>query len=100
MVAVNLAKQLRSALRDMRWKRIHDFGPEENVFPAGRAAVLNERPNLDLAVIALDGEGNLLEAANVILSRDQPRGLISDLDGNFNTTNITWQRWKRQMQKK
>ena len=95
MVAVNLAKQLRSALRDMRWKRIHDFGPEENVFPAGRAAVLNERPNLDLAVIALDGEGNLLEAANVILSRDQPRGLISDLDGDFNTTNITWQRWNQ-----
>ena len=71
-MAVNLAKQLRSALRDMRWKRIHDFGPEENVFPAGRAAVLNERPNLDLAVIALDGEGNLLDAANVILSLISP----------------------------
>ena len=95
MFAVNLAKQLRSALREIRWKRIHDFGPEENVFPEGRAPVLSERPNLDLAVIALDGEGNLLDAANVILSRDQPRGLISDLDADLSTTNINWQRWNQ-----
>lgn len=95
MVAMRLAKQLRSALRDIRWKRIHDFGPEENVFPEGQAPVLSERPNLDLAVIALDGEGNLLDAANVVLSRDQPHGLISKLDTNLSTTNIRWQRWNQ-----
>ena len=93
---MTLAQQLRSALRKIRWSRIHDFGPEENVFPEGPAPVLSERPNLDLAVIALDGEGNHLDAANVIVSRDQPRGLISNLDDDLSTTNITWQRWNQQ----
>ena len=77
----------------MRWKRIYDFGPVEDTFPEGTAPVLSNRPNIDLAVIALDSQGELLDAANVILSRDQPRGLISELDSNLTTTNITWQRW-------
>ena len=90
-----LAQQLRSALREIRWRRIHDFGPEEDLFPAGPAPVISERPNLDLAVIALDPEGHVLDAANVIVSRDQPRGLISDLDEDLSSTNITWQRWNQ-----
>ena len=92
---MDLAQQLRAALRDIRWKRIHDFGPEEDVFPEGQAPVLSERPNLDLAVMALDGDGSFLDAANVILSRDQPRGLISKLDADLSSTNITWQRWNQ-----
>jgi len=92
---VPLAQQLRSALREIRWRRIHDFGPEEDLFPAGPAPVISERPNLDLAVIALDPEGHVLDAANVIVSRDQPRGLISDLDEDLSSTNITWQRWNQ-----
>ena len=92
---MTLAKQLRAALRDMRWERIHDFGPIEDTFPEGTAPVLTDRPNLDLAVIALNSQGELLDAANVILSRDQPQGLISNLDSTFTSTNITWQRWNQ-----
>ena len=90
---MNLAKQLRRILRSLRWRRIHDFGPVEGVFPETDAPVLDERANLDLAVLALDKKGELLEAANVVVSRDQPQGLISDLDINLGTKNITWQRW-------
>lgn len=91
--AVNLAKELRRILRSMRWQRIHDFGPVEGVFPETDAPVLDERANVDLAVLALDRKGELVDAANVVVTRDQPQGLISDLDPNLGTKNITWQRW-------
>ena len=92
-ITVNLAKQLRRILRSVRWRRIHDFGPVEGVFPETDAPVLDQRANVDLAVLALDRKGELVDAANVVLSRDQPQGLISDLDPNLETKNITWQRW-------
>lgn len=90
---MNLAKQLRGILRSVRWKRIHDFGPDENSFPEGRAPALQDPSNIDLSVLAIDAEGQVFDAANVVLSRDQPRGLISRLDNDLNSTNITWQRW-------
>ena len=93
---MNLAKQLGRILRSVRWQRIHDFGPVEGVFPEPPAPVLDERANIDLAVLALDREGQLLDAANVVITRDQPQGLISDLDSNLKTKNITWQRWDQE----
>ena len=92
-VILNLAKQIRRFLRDFRWRSIHDFGAVEDSFPENSAPVLTVPPNLDLAVLVLNQLGEISKAANVIISRDYPQGLISNLDNNLTTRNITWQRW-------
>ena len=86
---------LKQALAAIRWERIHDFGPEEDRFPEGRAPVLAERPNIDLAVLAFDHNDALVAAANVLLSRDAPRGVVVKVSDDLNATNVAWQRWNQ-----
>ena len=86
---------LKQALAAIRWERIHDFGPEEDRFPEGRAPVLAERPNIDLAVLAFDRNDTLVAAANVLVSRDAPRGFVVKVSDDLNATNVVWQRWNQ-----
>ncbi|WP_438982482.1 hypothetical protein [Vulcanococcus sp.] len=63
----SLEQGLRRILRDIRWSRIHDFGPTEDSFPEGPAPVLNVRPNIDLVVLAFDQNNQLAAATNVLV---------------------------------
>ena len=92
----SLEQGLRRILRDIRWSRIHDFGPTEDSFPEGPAPVLNVRPNIDLAVLAFDQNNQLAAAANVLISRDAPKGFIAELSENLEATDVVWQRWNQQ----
>ncbi len=69
-----LATGLRRLLKGFRFDRIRDFGPEEDVFPAGGAQPLNQVPYLDLAVIAFDRNREPVAVANALLSPALPRG--------------------------
>lgn len=88
-----LARQLKRLLRGMRFDRIRDFGPEEGVFPEGGARPLNQRPYLDLAVIAFDRRQQPIAIANAVLSPERPRGLAVTLTPSLEAANVNWQPW-------
>jgi hypothetical protein len=99
-----LEAQLLQAVRDANFGEVIDFGPFEDVCPgAGFCAVPAHRvgnaPNVDLAVIELDADGHATRAANVLVSRDYPTGVVVPLDqqggaaGTFGTTSVRWRRW-------
>lgn len=51
-------------------------------------------PNVDVAVIELDAEGRPVAAANVLLSRDYPKGVVVPIDpATWGTTAVSYTRW-------
>ena len=91
-----LGRGLQRQLQRLRWQRIHDYGPIEGQFPAGGAPALSQPPNIDLAVLAFDDRQRLRAAANVLLSRDHPEGLIVGLSDDLTSRGVLWQRWDQQ----
>ena len=68
-----------------------EFSPEEFAAAAG---VPNRRvPNVDVAVIELDPSGRPSTAANVLLSKDYPEGVVVPVDDNLGTSQVRWRRW-------
>ncbi|MEQ4208385.1 serine hydrolase [Actinopolymorpha sp. B17G11] len=58
------------------------------------ASVPNTRtPNVDAAVIELDGSGRPSAVANVLLSKDYPHGVVVPVDEDLGTTQVRWRRW-------
>ncbi|MFN7139787.1 MAG: serine hydrolase, partial [Limisphaerales bacterium] len=49
--------------------------------------------NVDMAVIQLDANGQMIDRANVILSRDYPNGLIVPLDSDSGANSVRFRRW-------
>jgi hypothetical protein len=99
-----LERRLLEAVRGARFGETLEFGPFEDVCPGAHfcpvpAQPVRHMPNVDLAVIELDGEGKVLRAANVLLSRDYPAGVIVPLDrdggpaGSHGTSAVRWRRW-------
>jgi hypothetical protein len=58
--------------------------------PAPRIAHM---PNIDLAVIALDGRGRPHAAADVLFSRDYPDGVAVPIGDDLGTDDVRWRRW-------
>ncbi len=51
-------------------------------------------PNVDVAVIELDKEGRPVAVANVLLSRDYPKGVVVPVDAKtWGTTAVRYTRW-------
>jgi hypothetical protein len=69
-----LAANVLAAVQNVHFENVVDFANG-----GGRIAHV---PNVDVAVIALDAQGRATAAANVLLSRDYPRGQIVPIDGN------------------
>ena len=94
----HLEAALLDAVRAQRFDQVVDFGPIEGACPgsawcAPAAPTIATAPNVDLAVIALDRSGRPKAAANVLLSRDYPRGIGVPLDDDLGTSAVRWRRW-------
>jgi hypothetical protein len=83
-----LAAKVLGAVRSVRFERVIDFD--------ARSRRIAHVPNVDVAVIQLDDAGHALAAANVLLSRDYPRGRTVPIDRNWGTTAVRFRRWDQQ----
>lgn len=94
----HLEAALLDAIRAQQFDRVVDFGPVEGACPGSPwcpspAPTIATAPNIDIAVIALDRTGRPKAAANVLLSRDYPRGAGVPIDEDLGTTAVRWRRW-------
>jgi hypothetical protein len=94
----NLSKSLLSAVQNAQFNQVIDYGPYgeacpgKNFCPSPALPIANA-PNVDIAVIQLDRNGGVLDAANVLLSRDYPNGQLVPIDQNYGTSSVRWRRW-------
>lgn len=102
--STGLEAEVLRAVQDARFGDTIDFGPFEDVCPyadfcAHPAGPVPYMPNVDVAVIELDGNGQAVAAANVLLSRDYPNGVVVPIDraggpaGSYGVSGVRWRRW-------
>jgi hypothetical protein len=83
-----LEQGLLDAVRSAAFGEVVDFG-------AGAAPAPQTRfmPNVDVAVIELNGAGRAVRAANVVLSRTDPEGRLVPIDKDLGTSAVAYRRW-------
>ncbi|QSQ28447.1 serine hydrolase [Pyxidicoccus parkwayensis] len=82
----SLEQELLSAVRQSGFDEVLDF--QHN---GGRIA---HPPNVDVALLELDADGRPVAAANVLLSRDYPKGVTVPIDPKtWGTTAVRYTRW-------
>lgn len=98
--AATLEEILLGAVQVAHFDQTIDFGPFEDKCPGSPfcpvpAQPVKHPPNVDLAVIELDSSGQIVDAANVLVSRDYPDGIAVRLDGDgsWGTSSVRWRRW-------
>jgi hypothetical protein len=84
-----LAAQLRQAVEDQAYQEVIDTTPPSG----GGARPIHQMPNVDAAVIELDGAGRPRSAANVLFSPRYPDGVAVPLDRNMFTDQVRWRYW-------
>jgi hypothetical protein len=84
-----------TAVREARFNEVIDFGPanEDKSIPPGSARPIAHTPNVDVAVLQLDTNGNLVACANVLLSRDYPDGQVVPADERSGASAVRFRRW-------
>ncbi|MFM7427617.1 MAG: DUF4347 domain-containing protein [Elainella sp.] len=88
-----LGQLVLQAVRQAKFDQVVDFGPVEDLFSQTPAPRIAHMPNVDVAVIELDEEGNAKAVANVLLSRDYRKGLTVSVDDNFAAESVRWRKW-------
>lgn len=88
-----LATALLQAVREAHFEGVVDFGAGNEDHPVKPAATIAQTPNVDVAVIQLDEQGREVDRADVLLSRDYPRGLIVPLDPDTGASSVRFIRW-------
>ncbi len=99
-----LEQALLAAVQHAHFDEALDFGPVEGICPGTAscppsAGKVHFAPNVDVAVIALDEDGHPTAAANVLLSRDHPGGVIVPIDtkagpaGSYGVSSVRWRKW-------
>lgn len=88
-----LSNLLLKAVRQVHFEQVIDYGPVEDLFNVTPAPRIAYTPNVDVAVIQLDENGQAKAAANVLLSRDYQTGLNVPIDKNYGTTAVRWRKW-------
>ena len=98
--AGSLEKAVLSVVQSLPWGDIIDFGPfTDPVCPGAAfcphpAPKMSYRPNIDVAVIALDPYSDkVVDVANIVLSRDYPSGRAVPLDSNMAATSVRFFKW-------
>lgn len=86
----SLAAGLLRAVRAADFASVVDYQFDKAGAPAPQVSA---PPNVDVAVIRLDRHGRPSGAANVVYSRDFPRGRVVRLDDNLAATGIDWRAW-------
>ena len=93
-----LETALLTAVRAAHFEAVVDFGAGNESEPVKAhlklpAQTIAQPPNVNVAVIQLDGEGHLVDRAYVLLSRDYPNGLVVPLDENLGASRVRFLRW-------
>lgn len=93
-----LGEAVRRALVTAGFTGVVDFGADEGTCPGGsscpaEAPSIAHVPSIDAAVIELDGAGRVTGAADVLLSRDYPQGLVTRVDADLVVSGVRWYRW-------
>lgn len=88
-----LATTLLRAVRAAHFEGVIDFGAGNEDHPVKPAATIAHPPNVDVAVIQLDEQGRQVDCADVLLSRDYPRGMIVPLDPDTGASRVRFIRW-------
>jgi hypothetical protein len=84
--SATLAQGLLGAVREAGFDGVLDF--------KRNGERITHPPNVDVAVIELDGEGRPVAAANVLLSRDYPKGVAVPVDlKTWGTKAVRYTRW-------
>lgn len=82
----SLEAELLRAVRATDFTQVRDF--------RRKGERIAHPPNVDVAVIELDGDGRPIAAANVLLSRDYPKGKAVPIDRKtLGTTAVRFTRW-------
>jgi hypothetical protein len=93
-----LERGLLEAVQAVGFDEVVDFGPVDDACPARSwcqvpAPAISGTPNVDVAVIELDRRGRARRAADVLLSRDHPDGVLVPIDRNLGTSAVRFRRW-------
>jgi hypothetical protein len=94
----SLERGLLSAVRATSFDEVIDFGPVDDACPyqswcPAPTPTIAHPPNVDVAVIELGRDGRARAAANVLLSRDYPEGLVVPIDRNLGASAVRFRRW-------
>jgi hypothetical protein len=94
----SLERDLLAAVQAVGFDQVIDFGPVENLCPSATwcrrpTPTVMHTPNVDVAVIELKANGRARQAANVLLSRDYPTGVVVPLDRDLAARSVRFQRW-------
>ncbi len=82
------------AVREARFDRVLDFGAaNEDAKKPSLPKIIAHVPNVDVAVIQLNPQGQVLACANILLSRDYPEGLIVPVSLNHGASSVRFRRW-------
>lgn len=88
-----LSRLILKAVRQAEFDQVIDFGPVEDLFGTTPAPRIAHTPNVDVAVIELDRNGNAKAVANVLLSRDYQNGVSVPINSNAGTNAVRWRKW-------
>jgi hypothetical protein len=93
-----LERGLLAAVQAAGLHRVVDFGPVDDACPVQSRCpfptpAIASPPNVDVAVIELGRDGRARRAANVLLSRDYPKGLVVPMDDDLGTSAVRFRRW-------
>jgi hypothetical protein len=97
----DLTDVVRAAMVEAGFDTVVDFGAADEACPdpanaacAVPAPTIAHMPNVDVAVIALDGRGRVEEVANVVLSRDLPDAFEVKVDrSTLSARNVRFRAW-------
>lgn len=84
-----LAAELREAVVAQQFADVVDTTPP----CGGPPARLHQHPNLDVAVVELDGSGRPRAAADVLFSPQYPDGVSIPLGADLGTEAVRWRQW-------
>lgn len=93
-----LAEVVRRAVAGAGFADVVDFGLTEGRCPgnpgcSSPARRIRHVPNVDTAVLQLDGDGRVVAAAQVLLSRDYPQAMSVGVDADLRPMGVHWYRW-------
>src|SRR4051812_42690049 len=79
-----LETKVLAAVQHAGFDHVIDYGPYSEACPGksfcvSPSAQIKFAPNVDVAVIQLDANGQMVDRANVLLSRDYTNGLVVPL---------------------
>jgi len=92
--SANLGQTVLDAVRSAGFKDMLDGDPAANATAPWYPQIANE-PQLDITILDLNAANGVRAAANVLLSRDHPNGVLVPVGSNLSSKEIRYKRWSQ-----